>query len=242
MIFEIVLFVAATVAGGIATITGFGIGSVLTPLLATSVGTRLAVAAVSIPHFFATALRFWRLRAHVDKRVLLRFGIPSAAGGLTGALLHNVAGNRALAVVFGLLLLFVGVSELTGFSRRIRFNSVVAWIAGALSGFLGGLVGNQGGIRSAALLGFDIDKHAFVATATATGVIVDVARMPTYFITQGRQIASIWTLVLIATIGTIVGTIFGERLLRLIPGPLFRRVVAILVLALGIYMMFFGGA
>jgi hypothetical protein len=242
MIFQIVLFIAAAVAGSIATITGFGIGSVLTPLLATSVGTRLAVAAISIPHFFATALRFWRLRAHVDKRVLVRFGIPSAAGGLTGALLHNVAGNRALAVVFGMLLVFVGISEITGFSRRMRFNNVVAWIAGALSGFLGGLVGNQGGIRSAALLGFDIDKHAFVATATATGVIVDAARMPAYFVTQGRQIAGIWPLVTIATVGTVLGTIFGERLLRLVPERVFRRLVAILVLALGVYMMFFAGA
>src|ERR1041385_6738420 len=100
MILQVVLFVAAAIAGGIATITGFGIGSVLTPLLATSVGTRLAVAAISIPHFFATVLRFWRLRAHVDKRVLIRFGIPSAVGGLTGALLHNVAANRALGIVF----------------------------------------------------------------------------------------------------------------------------------------------
>ena len=242
MIFEIVVFIAAAAAGGIATITGFGIGSVLTPLLAVSVGTRLAVAAVSIPHFFATALRFWRLRHHVDRGVLLRFGIPSAAGGLTGALLHNVAANRALAIVFGLLLVFVGISELTGLSRRMRFNNILAWIAGALSGFFGGLVGNQGGIRSGALLGFDIDKTAFVATATATGVIVDAARMPAYFVTQGGEIRGIWVLVLVATIGAVLGTVFGERVLRLIAQQAFRRIVAGLVLALGVYMIAFGGS
>ncbi len=241
MIFQIALFLAAAIAGGIATVTGFGIGSVLTPLLATSVGTRLAVAAVSIPHFFATALRFWRLRAHVDRRVLIRFGIPSAAGGLTGALLHNVAANRALAVVFGLLLVFVGISELSGLSRRMRFNNTLAWIAGALSGFFGGLVGNQGGIRSGALLGFDMDKHAFVATATAVGVVVDAARMPAYFATQGNQIVAIWPLVVVATAGAVLGTLFGERVLRLIPENTFRRIVASLVLALGVYMIVAGG-
>ncbi|HJQ09556.1 MAG TPA: sulfite exporter TauE/SafE family protein [Gemmatimonadaceae bacterium] len=241
MIFHIALFIAAGIAGAIATVTGFGIGSVLTPLLATSVGTRLAVAAVSIPHLFATALRFWRLRSYVDRRVLLRFGIPSAAGGLTGALLHNVAANRALAVVFGLLLVFVGITELTGLSRRIRFNDTLAWIAGALSGFFGGLVGNQGGIRSGALLGFDMNKHAFVATATAVGVVVDAARMPAYFATQGKQIIDIWPLVLIATVGAVLGTVFGERVLRRIPEATFRRIVASLVLALGVYMIVAGG-
>ncbi|MEO7823315.1 MAG: sulfite exporter TauE/SafE family protein [Gemmatimonadaceae bacterium] len=231
------LFSAGVVAGAIATVTGFGIGSVLTPLLAVRTGTQLAVAAVSIPHFVATALRFWRLRAHVDRRVLISFGIPSALGGLTGALLHSAAANRILSIVFGAILMFVGVSELTGLSRRMKFGRTTAWIAGALSGFLGGLVGNQGGIRSGALLGFDISRTAFVGTATAVGLVVDVVRMPAYFITQGGDIALIWTLVAVATAGAAIGTLVGEHLLRRIPEPAFRRMVAVLLLALGGYMI-----
>ncbi|HEX4567736.1 MAG TPA: hypothetical protein VH138_13955, partial [Vicinamibacterales bacterium] len=65
------------------------------------------------------------------------------------------------------LLLFVGVTQFTGFSDRMRFGGALAMIAGTLSGLLGGLVGNQGGIRSAALLGFEMPKETFVATATA---------------------------------------------------------------------------
>ncbi len=228
-------------AGGIASVVGFGIGSLLTPLLAVRVGTQLAVAAVSIPHFLATALRFWRLRAHVDRRVLLGFGVASAAGGLIGALLHAVAGSRALAVVFGLLLLFVGISELSGLSRRMRFSGWVAWAAGGVSGLFGGLVGNQGGIRSAALLGFDVPKAAFVATATAIGLIVDAARMPVYFATQATGILAIWPLVLAAVIGALAGTLLGERVLRRIPERIFRGVVAVLLLALGGWMLIRGG-
>lgn len=43
------LFLAAIVAGAIASLAGFGIGSVLTPLLAMSAGAKEAVIAVSIP-------------------------------------------------------------------------------------------------------------------------------------------------------------------------------------------------
>ena len=240
IVFELILFAAAVAAGAIATVTGFGIGSVLTPLLAVRAGTQLAVAAVSIPHFFATGLRFWRLRAHVDRRVLISFGIPSALGGLTGALLHSVAGSRILAIVFGAILVFVGLTELSGLSRRMKFGRITAWIAGALSGFLGGLVGNQGGIRSAALLGFDIQKSAFVGTATAVGLVVDLVRMPAYFITQGGAIAGIWRLVGVATAGAIVGTLIGERVLRRIPEMGFRRIVAVLLLVLGSYMIVWG--
>jgi len=235
--FDIVVAAVAIAAASVASVVGFGVGSLLTPLLAVRVGTQLAVAAVSIPHFFATALRFWRLRAHVDRRVLVSFGITSALGGLVGALLHAWASNRALAIVFGLILVFVGLSELTGLSRRMRFHGAVAWIAGGLSGLFGGLVGNQGGIRSAALLGFDIDSRAFVATATATGLIVDVARMPVYFATQASALAGIWSMIAIATIGALVGTLVGVKLLGAIPERVFRRIVAVLLLALGGYMI-----
>ena len=237
MIFETLLGALAMIAGAVATVTGFGIGSILTPLIATRTGTRLAVAAVSIPHFAATLLRFWRFRAFVDRRVLLKFGVASAAGGLTGALLHGSAGNRTLAGVFGGLVIFVGLSELTGLGTRMRFPGPVALAAGAVSGFLGGLVGNQGGIRSAALLGFDIDRRAFVATATAIGVIVDVVRMPAYFSTQWRELAEIWPWILIATVGTLIGTLAGERILKGIPEKVFRRLVAALLILLGSYMV-----
>jgi uncharacterized protein len=157
--FAVAVAAAALLAGTIASVAGFGIGSVLTPLMALRADAKLAVAAVSIPHVAGTALRFWLLRGHVDRRIFLWFGVTSAAGGLTGALLHAYASSRVLAVVFGCLLLFVGVSELTGLMRRVHLGRRAAWIAGALSGVFGGLVGNQGGIRSASLLAFDAAKR-----------------------------------------------------------------------------------
>ena len=63
---SLLLAVVGFVAGAIASVSGFGIGSLLTPLLAVRVGTKLAVAAVSVPHMAATALRFWLLRKDVD--------------------------------------------------------------------------------------------------------------------------------------------------------------------------------
>jgi uncharacterized membrane protein YfcA len=227
----------AVLAGAVASLSGFGIGSLLTPVLAAQVGTKLAVAAVSVPHLAATALRLWLLRAHVDRRLLLSFGLMSAAGGLSGALAHAYADSPALTMVFGLLLIFTGTMGVTGLSDRMRFHGWVAWVAGAISGALGGLVGNQGGIRSAAMLGFDVPRQSFVATATAVGVIVDTARMPVYLFGEGRQILDLWPELSIATAGAIVGTLVGARLLRLIPETIYRRLVAALVLVLGIYML-----
>ncbi len=236
MLFGALLALTAIVAGGIAAVTGFGIGSLLTPVLALTTGTKVAVAAIAFPHFVGTAQRFWLLRRHVDRRVLLGFGITSALGGLAGALLHTRISSRGLAVVFGCLLIFAGISQLTGWVERVHWGRRGAWFAGLLSGMFGGLVGNQGGIRSAAMLGFDVPKESFVATATAIGLFVDVARLPVYLATEAHAIAHVWPLLLTATLGVVIGTAVGTRLLGHLPQRTFRRMIALLLIGLGLDM------
>ncbi|MGH7530434.1 MAG: sulfite exporter TauE/SafE family protein [Gemmatimonadales bacterium] len=238
MLFGILLTIIAVLAGGIAAVTGFGVGSLLTPALALETGTKLAVAAIAIPHFFGTAQRFWMLRRHVDRSVLLGFGITSALGGLAGALVHTRVSSRALAVVFGALLIVAGASELTGWMRRVQWGRGAAWVAGALSGALGGLVGNQGGIRSAAMLGFHVPQESFVATATAIALFVDGARLPVYLATQWREIVAVWPFVLTATMGVMAGTAIGTPLLSRLAPHVFRRILAVLLILLGVYMAF----
>ena len=240
MLFGTFVAFVGLIAAGIASVTGFGIGSLLTPVLAIETGTKLAVAAVSIPHLVGTAQRFWLLRRHVDRHVLLGFGVASAVGGLAGALVHVWVSSRALAVVFGIVVAIAGVSELTGWMRRVHWGRHSAWAAGALSGALGGMVGNQGGIRTAALLGFDVPKESFVATATAIGLFVDGARMPVYLATEWREIVGVWPLILTATVAVVVGTALGARVLSRLRQETFRRVIGALLVVLGLYMALAG--
>jgi uncharacterized membrane protein YfcA len=241
MTFELVVAAAGVVAGAIASVAGFGIGSVLTPTVAVATGTKVAVAAVAIPHLVGTLQRFWILRRHVDRRMLLGFGLASAGGGLAGALLQGRLSNRILAIVFGVLLLLAALAEFTGWMQKVRWGRRTAWFAGALSGAFGGLVGNQGSIRSAAMLGFDVPKEAYVATATAIALFVDGARLPVYLATQWREIFAVWPLLVAATVGVVIGTAAGTRLLQRIPQRLFRRSIAVLLLALGSWMVVAGG-
>src|SRR5436190_5113664 len=143
MMFTLLACAAGFVAGSIASVAGFGIGSLLTPLFGTRVGVKLAVALVSIPHFAATVLRAWRLRRHIDRRVLVQFGIASALAGLAGALLHEYLHGKVLGIVFGCLLVLAGSTGALGLTSRLRLGRRAAWAAGMLSGALGGLVGNQ---------------------------------------------------------------------------------------------------
>lgn len=243
MQFLVLFTMVAALAGAVSAVTGFGIGSLLTPMLWYQLhDAKLAVAAVSIPHLVGTAVRCWMLRKDIDKSVLLNFGIASAIGGLLGALSHSLFDSVLLARVLGGVLVFAGVVGLTRVNERAAIKGPVAWVAGALSGALGGLVGNQGGIRSAALLGFDLKKNAMVATATAIALCVDAARMPVYFYLQWNELLRIWPLIALSTIGIVIGTFAGMKLLHNIPETAFKRVVSSVVLLLGIWLLVQGGS
>src|SRR3954471_23630457 len=95
-IFQFALFAASLTAGAIAAISGFGIGSILTPVVSIHVDTKLAVAVVSIPHFIGTLLRFVRLRQYINRSLALTFGVASAIGGLAGAVLNAYANGPVI--------------------------------------------------------------------------------------------------------------------------------------------------
>ena len=232
-----VVFAAAVAGGAIASVSGFGIGSFLTPLLALIMDARLAVATVAIPHVLGTAIRYFWLQVGADRRVLLTFGSASAAGALMGALLQVRTSSRGITLLFGTLLVLVAAFEWTGLTRRVRFVGVSAWLAGLTSGALGGLAGNQGGIRSAALLGFGLPRDTFVATATAIALLIDAVRLPIYFANYSKELADSWRVVVIACVGVIVGTALGGRVLKRIPEHRFRPIVAALLALLGLSML-----
>jgi uncharacterized protein len=237
MVFQIILVIIAIIAGSIASLAGFGIGSLLTPLLAFKTGISIAVAGVSIAHLFGTALRFFLIRKFINRQIFISFGLTSAAGGLVGALLHNTFQNIVLTIIFGCLLILAGVLGLTGLSNRFRFRGPIIWFAGGISGLFGGLVGNQGGIRSAALLGFKLDKNQFVATATGIALMVDAARVPVYLAVQWSQIVQIWQYVAVMAIGVLIGTVGGKKVLERLPEPIFKKIVATIILLIGILVL-----
>jgi uncharacterized protein len=235
--FLLALFAVGVISGATASVLGFGIGSMLTPFLSAALGTPVAVAAVSIPHAVATGFRLWHLRRHVVRDVLVRFGLLSAAGGLLGALLYTRLDTRALGRLLGGLLVATAVTQLAGLSRRWRPRGAAVAALGLVSGVCGGVAGNQGGIRAAALASFGLAPREFVATATATALLVDVARTPVYLWQSGSALRTVGVAVAIATAGVVVGTLLGDRVLAGLPADVFSKVVAVGVGGLGLWLI-----
>lgn len=139
--------------------------------------------------------------------------------------------------ILGGLLLLTALAQLTGWSGRWQPRGPLVAMFGLLSGFFGGVAGNQGGLRAAALTAFGLAPATFVATATATGLLVDLARTPVYLWTTGRALLPLALPIGLATVGVLIGTVLGERLLLGLSPRRFGQVVGVAIGGLGTWLL-----
>ncbi len=237
ILFYAILLVVGIFSGATAAVIGFGIGSLLTPFLLTRLEPHLAISVVALPHLVATGIRYVHHRPWVNREVLLRFGVPSAIGGLVGALLQSTFRSASLIYVLAVLLILTGIANLTRGFGGWRPGSIAATVLGLFSGISGGLVGNQGGLRAAGLTAFTLEPRPYLATATAVALLIDAARTPIYLVRGAEALVGLAVPIAVVTVGCIAGTILGERIFFRIPAERYRKLVGFAVIALGLWLL-----
>lgn len=214
-------------------LTGFGLGTVLTPVFALLFDVKLAITIVAVVHFFNNVFKFGLFWRQIDFSIVKRFGLLSLLGALIGSFLQLYMSGTAVKALLGVILVLLGIGELIPSGKIFRFPKKFDPIGGFLSGLLGGFVGNQGAIRTAYLLNYDISKEAFIATATTISLIIDLTRLPVYVSAHAHVLGEVgWELVAVVVV-TYLGTLFGKRLLKSISVSMFRKVVAAFVIGMG---------
>ena len=86
-------------------------------------------------------------------------------------------------------------------------------------------------------MAFGLPPLGLVATATATGLLVDAARTPVYLWHSGSLLLTLWAPIVIATVGVLLGTIVGERLLLGLSARRFGQTIGWAIGALGIWLL-----
>jgi uncharacterized membrane protein YfcA len=215
-------------------VTGFGLGTILTPTFAIVFEVKIAILLVAFVHFLNNLLKFVLFWKHVDLAIVRRFGVMSLIGALMGAILQVYLYSDVVKIILGIVLVGLGLSEMTTPLQKFRLPQKFDAIGGFLSGLLGGVVGNQGAIRSAYLLNYAIPKETFVATATLISLIIDVTRIPVYLLLSSETLPSVgWHWFFVVGV-TFLGTLVGKRLITVLSLQSFKKVIAVFVLVVGI--------
>ena len=233
--------------------SGFGLGTLLLPAFALFMPLPQAVAATAVVHGFNGLFKLVLVGRHIDRRTVLRFGLPAVLAAFVGAWVLGLLGTlpplygwdgfgrhfatTPIGLTIGVLLLLFALVELVPTLRDREFHPRWMPLGGLLSGFFGGLAGMQGALRSAFLARAGLDKHAFGATGAAIAVLIDATRIATY----ARDLAAEFTqldhgLLAAAVASAFAGAWLGNRLLKKTTLAGVQRMVAmfLFVFALGL--------
>lgn len=231
----IAICLTALGASALTFFSGFGLGTLLMPVFALFYPIDVAVASTAVVHFLNSLFKLTLVGRHADRSAVLRFGIPAILAAFAGAwLLVGLPADWAKRAV-GIILLAITLFELSPASANLTVPAKYLPIGGALSGFLGGLSGMQGALRSAFLIRLGLSKEAFIGTGVVVAALVDLSRLGVYAGTVTRHHESLHVgLLSAAVLAAFLGALLGNRFLRKVTLHTVQRIVGLLLLLVGL--------
>ena len=250
----IVVSIAALFASALTLFSGFGLGTLLMPVVAIFFPVEVAIAMTAMVHLANNLFKVALLGKKANRSVLLSFGVPAVVSALLGALVlgwlsvvppvlgYSAFGSHIqvspLKLVVGMLILAFVTLELSPRFASIALDRKYLPFGGVVSGFFGGLSGHQGAFRSMFLLKSRLGKEEFVATGVMLAVMVDISRMLVYGWKMSGQHSGVeWRLVVAASVSAFVGAYVGSRLLTKITIRAIQVVVSVLLVVVALGLM-----
>lgn len=233
--------------------SGFGLGTILTPVMAIFFPVEVAIALTGVVHFTNNIFKLYLVRTDVSRPVLIRFGVPAVLTSFAGAfLLTAITGMPVLFrytlggstfevlpvnLVIAILLIVFAALDLTPKFKKLEFGNDKMVYGGLLSGFFGGLTGIQGALRSAFLIKAGLSKESYIATGVAIAVVIDISRLSVYstrFV--DADLTGNLPLLIAAVLFAMTGAILGKRLLKKVTLDAVHSIVAVMLIVIGVLL------
>ena len=171
-------------------------------------------------------------------RAVAVFLVTAVPGAVVGSWCFVALPRETITRVIGtVLLLFIGMKT----SGRLKFEMTEPRLAsaGAVVGFLSGLVGSAGPLGAAAFLSLDLPPISYVATEATATVVMHATKMTVYahflsFDGAARRLA------LLLSLGMVVGSWIGKKTIEHLPVATFRKLVTGLLVVLALQMVILG--
>lgn len=233
--FITLLTVVANIVG---TVSGFGVSTIMTPILLFYLPFPETILLVCIIHWFHDVWKMGFFFHGIDWKLFLYFGIPTIIATFLGALLVSAEQSTLLSALLGLFLIgSVAVMYLIPY-LALPYNWITGTVGGLLSGFFAGIFGIRGAVRSVFLAAFDLHKATFIGTTGAISLLLDSTRFVTYFFINGLRVESLpWWAFIFFVLASLVGAYIGYLIVDKIPQQKFRFVVAAFLFLVGIKLL-----
>ena len=223
-------------AGTVSGIVGTGATVILLPVLVLVFGPREAVpimAVVALMSNFAKIAAWWR---EIDWRAMTAYamgGIPAAALGARTLL---VLPERAVDIALGLFFLAMIPGRRWLASRNISLGYGGLALAGAVIGFLTGIVVSTGPLSVPTFAAHGLVKGAFIATEAAGSLALYIAKGITFQM-LGALPPDIAAKGLISGSSVMVGTFIARAIVDRLSVATFQRLLDVVMALSGLALL-----
>ena len=228
------LFRSTFFAAALTVPAGFGLATMITPIVFLWLEPHEAVAVVGIVHGSHNAWKLKVLRSSVDYSAVRRYGWAMVVGALLGAALNTAVEADPLLLIVGVALVVLPLLSMSERWTNVRLPDAEDRIGGFGSGFFGGLTGHQGALRAMFLQKRLPNKTEYAATAAVLALVVDVTRVPVYVALEGWQILDAGWLILGLVLAAILGVQLGKRWLKKWKSDTIRNGILVAIVASGV--------
>lgn len=237
-----ILFIALLtfLAGIIGTITGFGISTVMVPVVLLFLPLPETLLLVGVIHWFGDIWKMYFFKHAIDWKLLTFFGIPGVITAALGASLTLALPEKLLSGFVGGLLMAYVIFLLRRPNFKIKGTNLAAALGGAGSGFLGGISGVGGGaLRAVILTAFNVPKSVYIFTSGLLGAVIDSSRIATYLVGGTRINYNLGLGLILFIPASFLGAKVAKKVVNKISQQNFRIVVAAFLLVIGVKLLFF---
>ncbi|MFC4810815.1 sulfite exporter TauE/SafE family protein [Paenibacillus sp. GCM10023250] len=223
-------------AGTISGVIGTGSSIMLLPVLVIAFGPKQAVPIMAVAAVMANVSRVWAWRREIDWKACGAYaaaGIPAAALGA-----RTLWTLPAHAVDVGLGVFFLAMIPAKRWldKRRLRIRLWQLAAAGAVIGFLTGIVLSTGPLSVPAFTAYGLAKGAFLATEAAGSFALYLSKAAT-FRELGALPPSVVLQGLLVGSSLMLGTFASKRFVSRMSAASFRHVLDLLLLCSGAAML-----
>jgi uncharacterized protein len=216
MLVLVPLFVLALVAGVLGGVVGTGSSMVLLPVLVLLYGPRVAVPVMGVAAVMGNigrVIAWWR---RIRWRPVFAYALPGTPAAVLGA--HTLLTVPPTLVDGGLALFFVAVIPLRRIAARAQWH-LGTWqmsIAGAVVGFLTGMILSTGPLSVPVFTGYGLTGGAFLGSEAASALLLYAGKLAT-FGSAGVLTGEVLARGAVIGAALLTGSLLARRIVRVIP-------------------------
>ncbi len=230
----LILIFASVITSCLSAIIGMGGGILLLGVLVMFLSPKDVVPVHGVIQLISNSTRWIVYWPHIQWPIVARFSLTVFPGALVGIWLFQKLDPLSLQVAMGT---FILLATYWPKSKGVPTeNYSIFFIAGALTGFLGIIVGATGPFLAPFFVRKDILKEQLVATKAFCQSCVHLVKIPLFGMV-GFNYSEQSNLILILSISVILGTLLGKQLLGKISERVFKLLIKTALTLVGVKIL-----